>query len=308
MKNSQAKKDFSDRKLLYLHTDLACECIPCERDASGVLHKAYKTLGYDIAETDITSPAGEKATGRKQGKYITVFCPDLSVPSKLNADDLTSALCLIIQRFAENIGFHISADSTILIAGLGNRFITSDAIGPSTADKLLATHQLKLENKAFSRLGVPSTIVIAPGVSSQTGMDASLLIKSTANAVNADFIIAIDALAARSTERLCSTIQISDSGIHPGSGIGNHRAPITKETMDIPVIAIGIPTVISSATLIFDALEQAELKSFSPEIESILEKNKAFFVSPGDGDTFCDDASDILSDAINQAFLYKLYK
>lgn len=308
MKKSQTKKHFSERKLLYLHTDLACECIPGQKDAPGVLHKSYKIMGYEVAETDITSSEGEKATGRKQGKYVSVFCPDFSVPSKLNADDLASTLSIIIRSFAENMGFQLSPHSSILIAGLGNRFITSDAIGPKTADKLLATHQLKKESLSFSRLGVPSTAVIAPGVSSQSGIDASHLIKGAASAVNADFIIAIDALAARSTQRLCSTIQISDSGIHPGSGIGNHRTPITKETMDVPVIAIGIPTVISSATLIFDALEKAETEIISPEIETVLENSKGFFVSLGDSDTFCRDASDVLSDAINQAFLSKLYK
>ncbi|MBR6649942.1 MAG: GPR endopeptidase [Clostridia bacterium] len=307
MKNSQTKNNISTKKLLYLHTDLACECIPASQNAEGVCHKQFNLGEYEVCETEITSDNGEKITGRKKGKYISLFCPSLSLTQNLCAHELSDALKTLICNFTDYMGFDITPSSSILIAALGNRFITSDAIGPRTADKLLATHQLKLENKSFSRLGVPSIAVIAPGVASQTGIDAAHIIKAAAKSVKADFIIAIDALAARSTERLCATIQLSDGGIHPGSGIGNHRSPITKESMGIPVMALGIPTVISSSTLIFDALEKAKLDDFSPELEAILENGKGFFVSPGDSDTFCEDASDVLSDAINQAFLSKLY-
>ncbi len=307
MKISQTKNDISPKKLLYLHTDLACECVPAENSAPGVEHRSFDAGGFEAYETLITSHKGAAATGRKKGRYLTLFCPRLSSPDKPDAPELSSAICDLIRDFVHHMGFEITKNTSVLIAGLGNRFITSDAIGPKTADKLIATHQLKKESEAFSRLEVPSTAVLSPGVSSQSGLDASHLIKSAAQAINADFIIAIDALAARSTQRLCSTVQISDSGIHPGSGIGNHRSPITKETMGVPVIAIGIPTVINSSTIIFDALEKAEVGNISSEIEAILNGSKGFFVTPGDSDTFCEDASDVLSDAINQAFLSKLY-
>ncbi len=307
MKISQTKKDFSQRKMLYLHTDLACECISATNSCEGITQKSFKVLGFDYTETDITSPSAEAQSGKKQGKYITLFCPSFSVPSKLDADKLSSALAAIIKSFAKNKGLEITSETSLLIAGLGNRFITSDSIGPKTTDKLLATFHLNRESESFSRLNVPSIAVIAPGVASQTGIDAALIIGSAAKAINADIIIAIDALAARSTERLCSTIQIWDSGIHPGAGIGNHRLAITKETTGIPVIAIGIPTLISSSTLIYDALNNAGISENNPLLHKIIENGSGFFVSPGDSDTISDDAATVISDAINQAFLHKLY-
>jgi len=307
MKNSQTKFDFSARKLSYLHTDLACECVPRQNKTVGVEHKSFLLDGYEAWETAVTSPEGEAATGRRQGRYLTLFCPSLSSPARLCAQQLTDAVTALILDFADNMGFEITPDTSILVAGLGNRFITTDAIGPRTAEKITATYELNRENKDFAALGAPSVSVIIPGVSSQTGMDASHIIKAAAEAVRADFIIAVDALAARSTDRLCSTVQISDCGIHPGAGIGNHRAPITKETMGVPVMAIGFPTVVSSSTLILDALEKAGAGDISPALEKILENGKSFFVSHGDSDTVCEDASTVLADAIEQSFLHKLY-
>jgi spore protease len=139
---------------------------------------------------------------------------------------------------------------SVLITGLGNRAITADSIGSFTADKVVATAHLNRSSPDFAALGLPSVSVIAPGVSSQTGMETADIIKSAAICANADIIIAIDALAARSTERLCTTIQLSDTGIEPGSGVGNHRRAITYKSMGVPVIALGVPTVVNSATLV----------------------------------------------------------
>ena len=307
MKNSHSKFDILTKKLSYSHTDLACECPAEAENAKGAFFRDYSIGGYDVSELRVTSDEGERATGRPIGRYVTLFCPDMASTAHLQSESCSFAIGKLLRDFAEGEGFIITKETRLLIAGLGNRFITSDAIGPKTADKILATAHLNKASKSFASLGVPSVSVIMPGVSSQTGIEAADIIRGAAKASQADFIIAIDALASRSTERLCATVQISNSGIHPGSGIGNHRKPITKETMDTPVIAVGIPTVISSATIIYDALEKADIADLSPALTKILDNGKNFYVSHGESDTICDFASDILASAIEHAFMDGLF-
>ena len=122
-----------------------------------------------------------------------------------------------------------------------------------------------------------------------------------AKCTGAECIIVIDALASRSTDRLCSTVQISDTGIHPGAGIGNSRKEISQKTMNVPVISIGVPTVVDSATMIYDALEKADLGSVSKELESVLSNGKSFFVSPKESDIVVSAMSELLASAITSA-------
>ena len=307
MKNSQSKFDILTGNLSYSHTDLACECPAEAKRAEGAFFSDYKIEGYDVSELRVTSPAGERATGRKAGRYVTFFCPEMISSAEIRHEMCSSAIAELLKDFAKGEDIKITKDTNILIAGLGNRFITSDAIGPKTADNILATAHLNKSSKSFASLGVPSVCVIKPGVSSQTGFEAADIICQAAKIAEADFIVAIDALASKSTERLCTTVQISNSGIHPGSGIGNHRSPITRETMGTPVIAIGIPTVISSSTLIYDALERAEIGTLPRSLAEILKNSRSFYVSHGESDTICDTASSILASAIEHAFMNDLF-
>ena len=136
----------------------------------------------------------------------------------------------------------------------------------------------------------------------QTGIETLELLQGAVDCVKPDLILAVDALAARSCDRLASTLQISDAGIAPGSGVGNHRAPITREAMGVPVIALGVPTVVNSATLVYDALEQAGIEEIGAPLQRVLKNGKSFFVSPKDSDVVTEEASRLLSDAIGAAF------
>ncbi len=307
MKISQPKFDITSKKQSYSHTDLACECPAEAKNLKGAHFRDFSVFGYDASELCVTDSEAEEATGRAIGRYVTLYCPDMTCPETLDRGALTDAVRLLISEFIRQAGFELTNNSTVLIAGLGNRFITSDSIGPRVGDNVLATAHLNKSNPSFASLGIPSVSVITPGVSSQTGIESAELVKAAAKTASADLIIAIDALAARSTERLCTTVQISDNGINPGSGIGNHRTPITKETMGCPVIAVGIPTVISSATLVYDSLEKAGITQITPALESILDGSEGFFVSLGESDTICSAAADILSDAIEHAFMNELF-
>ncbi len=307
MKKSPSKFVKNLQNPSYSHTDLACEAPSDCKNARGVHIRDFCVSGYDAAELEVTTKEAEDATGRPIGRYVTLHCPDMTCPETIDRESLSDALHMLLSDFIKRSGFEIAGSLTVLIAGLGNRFITADSIGPRVSDKVLATAHLNKNNKAFASLGIPSISVISPGVSSQTGIESADIIKAAAKTAKADFIIAIDALAARSTARLCATVQISDSGISPGSGIGNHRTAITEDTMGLPVIAIGIPTVISSATLIYDALTKTGAKELTPQLKEILDASDGFFVSPGESDSICEGAADIIASAIAKIFTDKLY-
>ena len=135
----------------------------------------------------------------------------------------------------------------------------------------------------------------------QTGFEAAALIAEASKTAGADAIVAVDALAARSTSRLGTTVQISDTGIRPGSGLGSCRTPITREEMGIPVIALGVPTVVDSATLVWDALEQAGIDHPSEDLRQVLHNGHSFIVSPKESDVIADSVAELLSGAINRA-------
>ena len=151
--------------------------------------------------------------------------------------------------------------TSVLVAGLGNANMTPDAIGPRSAEHVLVTRHLR-QNGAFSAFC--SVSVLTPGVLGRTGIEAMETLRGTVRAVQPDAVIAIDALASRSLMRLCSTVQLSDTGIVPGSGVGNHRCPLSRDTLGVPVYAIGVPTVVDAATLTLDVLEEAGKSDVDP--------------------------------------------
>ena len=289
----------------FMHTDLACEAPAEAKTAEGAVIRDYRAGDFDISELTVLSEEGARICGRAAGRYITVYCPELTSPESTQREPLSEVISSILKKLMYSCTNHAPS---VLIAGLGNRAITADSIGSFTADKVVATAHLNRSSPDFAALGLPSVSVIAPGVSSQTGMETADIIKSAAVCANADIIIAIDALAARSTERLCTTIQLSDSGIHPGSGIGNHRSPITKETMGIPVISIGIPTVISCSTLVCDSLEKAGISKPDASLAKALQESAGLFVTHGESDTICRCAADVLSSAINMTLTAGMFE
>ena len=155
----------------------------------------------------------------------------------------------------------------------------------------------------FLKIGCAHLCAVHPGVMGQTGIEAAAMIKGAADYVKPDLVIAIDALAARSTKRLCATIQLSDTGIEPGSGIGNRRSAVNQETIGYPVMALGVPTVVDCATLVFDSLSRAGIKNLEGELYDSLNEGRDFFVSLRDSDIIAEEISKILATAINRAFL-----
>ena len=189
------------------------------------------------------------------------------------------------------------------MAGLGNRYIASDAIGPLAVRDITVTRHIKeLDPALFGSLGSATVSAIAPGVIGQTGIEAVEIIRGAAENVSPGLIIAIDALAAKSIDRLAVTVQLSDTGIAPGSGIGNARKAIDRATLGIPVISVGVPTVVDSSTLIYDMLNLAGADDIPDCVKNALDNGRSFFVTLKDADSASRENAKLIARAINLAF------
>lgn len=211
----------------------------------GVECTEFKSAGAEITRLKITDSRGEAALGKPCGEYITVQSQSFARSSRIS-DELTDAVARELSRL-------LPKDGTVLAAGLGNTNITPDALGPKFIRGVFVTRHLKRE--LCEQLGLGSlrpVAAIAPGVLGQTGVETGELLLGAVNVIKPCAVIVVDALAARKLGRLGSTVQISDSGIIPGSGVGNSRAEISRRTLGVPVISVGVPTVVDAQTLARD--------------------------------------------------------
>lgn len=205
----------------------------------------------------IETENGAKTMGKPVGTYLTMEIPALSVPDESYQREVSVMLSENIGEMIRNLELETKGELSILVAGLGNRQVTPDALGPFVVDHLhVNRHIVKEYGKyAMGKEQVNLISALVPGVMGQTGMETVEILCGVVKETNPHVLIVVDALAARNSRRLNRTIQIADTGIHPGSGVGNHRSGINKETMGIPVIAIGIPTVVDAATIVNDTME-----------------------------------------------------
>ncbi len=230
-----------------IRTDLALERheMHTSKDIAGVKISDYKNSDCTATVIDVLDENGKEALKKPIGKYITLEMeafPD----SDTVCDGRIDMLCDMLRTL-------IPKEGTVLIAGLGNSDITPDAIGPECANRILATRHIGEEGiKQLSLPPLRSVAVISPGVTGKTGIETGEIIAGIKEKIKPSAIIIIDALAARSIERLGTTVQLCNTGIEPGSGVNNRRKAINKETMGVPVIAVGIPTVVDAATLSYD--------------------------------------------------------
>ncbi len=309
MKNSHSKSVFPSANIplagtqLYPRTDLACESCTDDEHIPGTVFRRHEKYGLKITDLKILNEEGEHHTGKQVGRYTTIFCPPIRYWEEEQIENTASVLGTLLKDYAKAcIGTPVSSSTKVLIAGLGNRCITADAVGPRTADKVTVTGHLDSEDEIFKKVRCCRISAIHPGVTGQTGIGSAQLIQSTAATLQPDIVLAVDALAARSTSRLAATIQITDTGIRPGSGIGSQLEEISPDTVGCPVIAVGVPTIVDSSTLIYDALEQAGTKEISEPLREILHNGKSFFVSLRDSDIITEEVSTVLSKGINKAF------
>lgn len=255
--------------LLQVRTDLAVEAkdMYVERDTNqtdgltGVVSKERKVDDIKVAYVDIDND-GANALGKKAGSYVTIYADGVKKQDTLKQEKAAGILAEELEGLLKKNG--ISANDTGLVVGLGNWNVTPDALGPMTAEQILVTsHLFQLKHETVSE-GYRSVASVTPGVMGVTGIETSDIIHGIIQKFSPDFVIAVDALASRSIERVNETIQLSDAGIHPGSGVGNKRKELSKETLGIPVVAIGVPTVVDAVTIASDTIDLL-LKHFGRE-------------------------------------------
>lgn len=280
-------------------TDLAAELDLTDKNN---IREETETCGsITVTTVEILTEAAAERLGKPRGKYITL---DIGKIWYATDDDFELAAELISKKLRllsdELLG---KTPESVLIAGLGNRRITADALGDETVGLITVTRHLKnLNGRLFGLLGGREISAVAPGVLGQTGIETAELVRGVCEQIKPSLVVAIDSLCARSTERLATTVQLGSSGISPGSGIGNHRLALTEQSLGIPVIAFGVPTVVDSATLVLDALERAGIDSPDPKLCEVLENRRGFFVTPKETDTIVRELSRLAARSITLAF------
>lgn len=244
-----------------IHTDLAVENKEQFAGQNVEISGVKLTENYDdsgkikLTKVEIVTDEGAKAMCKPKGTYVTLETEDMRA-SGWDSDRMQEVACILAKELKNMIPLKEGRepkDLSVLVVGLGNRDVTPDALGPYVISNLeVSRHIFMLQSRQEDSKGISAMI---PGVMAQSGMESAEMVKGIVAQIEPDLVIAIDALAARSTKRLNATIQIADTGIHPGSGIGNHRKGLNKETLGVPVIAIGIPTVIDAVTIVSDTMD-----------------------------------------------------
>ena len=304
-------------------TDLALE----RRDIYKKINKLNEIDGVEsneknindkikISKVKITNKNGENAIGKPIGNYITIDVKGLKVA---NDDEIQKISEVLSQELREMLDSHIDKQSDILIVGLGNVYVTPDALGPKVINEIDVTRHLIKYLPQYVEKGTRPVSAIAPGVLGTTGIETVEILKGIVEYTKPQLLIVIDALASRSIDRISSTIQLSDTGIIPGAGVGNVRQGINEETLGIPVISIGIPTVVELATLVSDGIDifidKLQEKAESNEYLNRLQQNDKYeevkkalnvgeynmIVTPKEIDDLIENMKDIVARGINFA-------
>ena len=280
--------------MLKRRTDLALEArelwsesAEAETELEGVRAREEEREGYPVTRVEILNEAGVQALGKPQGTYITL---DLSALARREEDAFPRAARALAGELSGLLKLPQGAPA--LVVGLGNRAITPDALGPKVHDHTLVTRHL-VEGCPEHFGGFRPVATLSAGVLGTTGMESGELVQAVCRRLEPACVVAVDALASRSLKRLCRTVQLSDTGIAPGSGVGNHRWALDRASLGVPVLAVGVPTVVDASTLAADLLGQEELPP--------LGEGRDLLVTPKDIDSQVDDLAKVIGYGISLA-------
>lgn len=279
-------------------TDLALEAKEIWQESAekttrlaGVRASEHKLEGYPLTRVEILNGEGEAALGKPCGTYLTLDLTGFRLRDHGFFERAVRAVGRQLQQL-------LPKEGSLLVIGLGNAAMTPDALGPLAADSVLVTrHLIASMPRHFS--GFRSVAVQRTGVLGTTGVESAEAVRGLVAEVHPAAVIAVDALAARKTGRVCTTVQLTDTGIIPGSGVGNHRAALNRETLGIPVISVGVPTVVDSATLACDLLEEAGIRGIDGE--KLRAGHRNLMVAPRDIDAQVRDLARVIGYGINWA-------
>lgn len=305
--------DRSDGRMTERKTDLAMEVresFPRDNvEIKGVVLEKRKDekSGAKVTVVEIKDDKASKAMKKPKGTYITIESEKFLKDDEDN-EELLLCICRELERMVAGL-----REKRVLIAGLGNRHVTSDSLGPRMVEEIFVTRHFQNEfGESFMKKHQYGNVsAIAPGVMGQTGMEAGEVLKGVVEKTQPELVIVVDALAARSLARVCTTVQLTDTGISPGSGIGNVRKALSEESLGVPVVAVGIPTVVDARTIISDHLEQVLTKQGYREWEReqfirevLQEETKNLFVTPKN----VDESVSILAKGLAKVMNYCLQK
>lgn len=266
-----------------------------------------------ITRVDITTPEAEKMMGKTRGKYITIEAQGLRYKNTPLQEKVMNFLAKELANMVT-----LPRDATVLIVGLGNWNVTPDALGPRAVDKIVVTRHLQEMLSPELKGGVRSICAIAPGVLGITGMETAEIVAGIVSKIKPNLVIAIDALAAASSHRVITTVQLANTGIHPGSGVGNKRFGLTQQSLGVPVVAIGVPTVVHASTIAMDTIntlqQHASFARYFKSLESLSDGDRQvivrqvlpealgdLMVTPKEVDRLIADIANVVAGGINQA-------
>lgn len=287
-----------------IRTDLAIEAgemLGKDRLPEGVRLETKDFSNTEITRIEILTDEAEKAMGKKKGRYVTVELKE----GELNTLEIHKEVAVAVRDEVLLYMEKLKEQPVIMAVGLGNRYITPDALGPKVVEKIVVTRHVRqnpeIAGELDERLG--NVCAIAPGVLGITGIETGEIIQGLAEKIRPDILFAIDALAARKTSRINTTVQIADTGIVPGSGIGNRRMELSRDTLGIPVISIGVPTVVDAMTLARDLIEEATGDKMHRELEENMGKTCGAdnIVTPKNIDMAIERMANAISNGLNMA-------
>lgn len=288
-----------------------------EKDIDGIeTEEEQVNEKIKVSRVKVTNQSGEEAIGKPQGNYITIDFKSLKVASM---DEIQKASEVVTKELKALIEKHIQPDASILVVGLGNIYVTPDALGPKVVNEIdITRHLLEYMPEVLDK-STREVSAISPGVLGTTGIETLEILKGIVDNVKPKLVIVIDALASRSIERISSSIQLADTGIVPGAGVGNSRKELTQNTLGVPVIAMGIPTVVEAATIAADSLtlliqkvqDQAQSNEFLNQLqeedkytlikEVLTPEEFNFIVTPKEIDELIEKMKDVVARGINFA-------
>ena len=282
-----------------IRTDLALEAHEINAQAGredGIRTEEETIDGFSITTVHVGEGEGERLAKKKAGTYINV---DVGKSWLLASEGFAALVALLAGQLRKL--FPADFSGTALVVGLGNYDITADSIGPKAVEKVVVTRHLRTLNpQLYESAGFGDLCAFAPGVLGQTGMESAEIVRSIVEAVRPSLIVAIDALASRRLARLATTVQLCDTGIYPGAGVSNRRSELSAETLGVPVISIGVPTVVDAATLAYDLLdENADEKTAAALLAG---DGKDMFITLKESDVITKQTARLLGFAINRAF------
>ena len=289
-----------------IYTDLASEARELHPELSGIIEEKETIGNVTVSRISVESKEAAEKIGKQCGRFITIDVPLLAERDTNAFHEATEQLSKELSSLIGNL----SPSATVLFCGLGNRYITPDSFGSRVAEKVFVTRQIT--EYMPDALGSPLRAVcaVAPGVLGVTGVETYDIIKGLTEKLSPDLVIIADALASRRAARISTTIQLTDTGISPGSGVGNARADLSRETLGVPIIALGVPTVVYATTIAQDTIsliaqktglhnDEERLLSLADEV--IKENIGPMVVTPKDIDNIINDMAGVVADGINHA-------